>query len=277
MIDSFAKLNLLDSNDITDVHHYSKLESKQSGDTDSETITYDFCSLDDIKHADSWPHEHFDYKLNKHGFRFGEIPVEADMAAFGCSFTFGTGLPEHMIWHNILAKERNETCLNFGIGGASIKTITDVFCIVSKHIKIKKAIFLLPSIPRIQLAKKHPVSNEIDYLSVIPGHDSKLCKYYDIDSHNFYKYLPEEEMYKITRDHIYLTELLASIRGIEVYYSSWDPDTYAFLKQINFNHGKLLPNWWTPLHLIGETARDKSHPGPAHHKYWSNRIKNYIK
>jgi len=275
MIDSFAKLNLLDSKSLADFHSYSKLEAKHVAVSDHNGVTYDFCSLDDMKHADEWQHEQFKYEINEHGFRFDNMPTETELAAFGCSFTFGTGLPTHMLWHNLLT----EDSLNFGLPGASIKTITDVFCIASKHIKIKKAIFLLPSIPRMQIAKHHPVNDKIDYLNAMPGLDSKLCEYYNINTHEIYKYLPEEELYKIARDQIYLTELIAKIRGIDIYYSSWDPESYDFLSKMNFTHGTILPVWYTPHHLGdgNDLARDKHHPGPEHHKYWINSIKDHIK
>lgn len=277
MIDSFAKLNLLDSSDITDVHHYSKLESKQLGNVGSDIAVYDFYSIDDLKYADQWPHEQFDYRINNHGFRYNETPPAVDIAVFGCSFTFGTGLPAHMLWHNILADSRNETCLNFGIPGASIKSITDVFCIVSKHIKIKKAIFLLPSNSRIQIAKTHPSEEKVDYLSAIPGHDSKLCAYYNLDTNGLYKYLPDEETMKVAKDQVYLTEYLAKNRGIDLYYSSWDPTTYELLSKMDLKHSTLLPPWWTPVELVEDKARDNYHPGPGHHKYWFNDIKELIK
>jgi hypothetical protein len=277
MNDSFAKLNVLNSAQLSDVNHYSRLEAKDRVIADVGTTTFQFYSIDELKHMDKWQYDQFDYVVNKHGFRFEETPAETDLAVFGCSFTFGMGLPNEMLWHNILAKEMNTSCLNFGMCGASIKSMIDVFCIVSKHIKIRRAVFLLSSLMRSQIAKKHPLNGEVDYLSAIPGHDSMLCKSYGIDSANFYKFMHEEEFYKDARNEIYLSEYVAANRGIDVYYGSYNIDTIGLLKSMSFTNGVLLPPWRTPSDLMLDFARDNMHPGPKHHKYWANEIKPFIK
>lgn len=229
-----------------------------------------------MKYAHEWPYP-FTYVVNEHCFRFEEIPTETDLAVFGCSFTFGLGLPKEMLWHDILAKELNLSCLNFGMCGASIKSIVDVFCIVSKHIKIKKAIFLLPSIVRTQIAKTHPLIDRVDYLTAFPGHPSQLCNSYSINNEGYFKYFPEEELNKDAKESVYLSQFVAKHRGIDAYYGSWDPDTIKLLKAMQFTNGTLLPEWWTPVHLSDDKARDKMHPGPEHNKYWANEIKPFIK
>lgn len=276
MNENFANLNVLDSLSLTDTHHYSKLEAKDKVIADTGTTTFDFYSIDDLKYAGEWG-EPFTYVVNQHGFRFEEIPTETDLAVFGCSFTFGLGLPKEMLWHNILAKELNLSYLNFGMCGASIKSIIDVFCIVSKHIKIKRAIFLLPSLMRTQLAKTHPSKDTVDYLSAIPGHNSHLCNSYGLDTESYYKSLPEEELQKDAKEAVYLSEYIAQHRNIDIYYNSWDPDTQKLLKSMKLKNGVVVPDWWTPDYLQGDVARDKMHPGPNHHKYWANEIKPFIK
>ena len=277
MNDNFAKLNILDSKCLSDVDHYSKLEAKDKAIADTGTTTFDFYSIDDLKYAHEWPHEPFTYVINQHGFRFEEIPTETDLAVFGCSFTFGLGLPNEMLWHNILAKELNLSCLNFGMCGSSIKSIIDVFLIVSKHIKIKKAIFLLPSIERSQIAKTHPLQDRVDYLTAMPNQQSHLCNSYSIDTVKYFKYMPEEELQKDAKESIYLSQYVAQHRGIDAYYASWDPNTTVLIKAIEFNNGVLLPDWWTPVELSDDKARDKMHPGHGHNKYWADKIKPYIK
>jgi hypothetical protein len=277
MNNNFIKFNVLDSKNLSDVQHISKLEAKDKVIADTGTTTFDFYSIDDLKYAPDWPHTPFTYVVNQHGFRFEEIPAETDLAVFGCSFTFGLGLPNEMLWHNILAKELNISCLNFGMCGSSIKSIIDVFLIVSKHIKIKKAIFLLPSIERSQVAKTHPLQDRVDYLTAMPNQPSQLCNAYSIDTTKYFKYMPEEELQKDALEAIYLSEYVAQHRGIDAYYGSWDPNTFALIKAVEFKNGVLLPQWWTPVEFSDDKARDKMHPGPRHNKYWASEIKPFIK
>ena len=277
ILDSFAQLNLLDSTDILDVRYFTANEIRvQSIKKDGVTI-FDFFSMDDLNYADKWKHPPFDYKMNYLGFRMEEVPKEVDIAVFGCSFTFGLGLPTEMLWHNLLAKELNMSCANFGVAGASAKTIIEIFLIVSKHIKIKKAIFLLPTFTRMQIAKHNELSNRVQNLSAIPGHESQLCVAYGIDTHVLFKALPNEELYKIVKNEIYLAEYVANNRGIETYFGAWEEESANFLEIMNLKYGTKLPQWHTPAECVGDLARDQMHPGPKHQEYWFNNIKDIIK
>lgn len=277
ILDSFAQFNLLDSSNILDVRYFTANEIKaQSIKPDGVTI-FDFYSMADLNCADKWPHDQFDYRMNYLGFRMEEVPKEVDIAVFGCSFTFGLGLPKEMLWHSLLSKELNQTCLNFGLAGASVKTIIDIFLIVSKHIKIKKAIFLLPTFTRMQVAKHNQLSNTVQNLSAIPGHESQLCIAYGIDTHNLFKSVPNEELFKIAKNEIYLAEYIAKDRGIETYFGAWEEESAGFLSLMDLKHSTKLPAWYTPAECVGDLARDQMHPGPKHHQYWFNSIKHLIK
>ncbi len=146
-------VNLLDSESLDDVTGYTKTEHVTWTD---EPYRIDFASRGEIEHASTWKGPNFDYYFNKLGFRFSDdIPSSIDIGAFGCSFTAGLGLPDNYLWHNLLASELQLTSLNFGVSGASAKSITDLFLIVSKHIQMKHAVFLLPSYNRMQIGIKH--------------------------------------------------------------------------------------------------------------------------
>jgi hypothetical protein len=278
MNENFAKLNLLKSSSIEDVKHYSTTNTSTVGLPVGEITQFLYYSPGDIQYAHTWEYEQFDYMINHLGFRNTEIPKETDIAVFGCSFTFGLGLPIEMIWHTILADRLNTKVANYGVPGASIKTITDLAMIISNHTKINKAIFLLPTYSRMQVAKTSPFEDEVNYLSIIPNHKSELCKKYEIEAELLVKSTPDEEMFKVLRDSVYLVDHIFKERNIKTYFSSWDPDTYEFLTYMDLQ-GVLLPDWTSKgmQQATTDLARDKLHPGPVHQQQFVDKIIDYIK
>lgn len=274
----FAKLNYLNSSSIEQVKHFSALTTLVSNLPKGELTNFPYFSAGDIEHAASWQYDQFDYVINDLGFRNDEIPTQTDLAIFGCSFSFGTGLPVNMLWHTLLANKLNIKASNYGVPGASIESVINISLIISNHTKINKAIFLLPAYSRIQVAKTSPYKDEVNYLSIIPNHKSELCMAYGIDTEMLVKSTPDEEMFKTLRDNLYFVDYIFKQRDIKTYYSSWDPDTYKFMKQMNLQ-GCLLPEWTSNGLHQAETdlARDKLHPGPEHQQQFVDKIFNYIK
>jgi len=265
--------NLLDSQDFNDVVPYTKVEHKM---LTVDAYTTDFASINDMKYAELWQGEQFNYSYNRYGFRhIDSIPESVDVGAFGCSFTAGLGLPEHMLWHKLLSTNS----YNFGVSGASAKSVFDLFLITSNHVKIKNAVFLLPSLDRVQIAATNPLLSRISYLSVLPTLKSELAFIHGVDSELVYKVLPEEELIKTFRNDAYLVDHIAKERGINLYMSTWDSLTYEILTQLKFKHCIVLPAWISESQEQADTdlARDRMHPGPIHHQQWVNKIKHFIK
>jgi hypothetical protein len=274
MNQEFAQLNLLDSKSLYDIKPYSVY-------TTAPHVGYvlDYLGRDELENAEKWPYEHFTYNINTFGFRNPEFDNETDLAAFGCSFTHGTGLADHMLWHNILAKDLNMHVTNFGLPARSIASIVDMFLIVSKHIKIKHAVFLFPSISRLQIAKKHVQHDYISYLNTSADYVSAVNESYELKNDYLYRAIPEEEMHKICRNQVYLLEHMARLRDIKVYISSWEEQTYDFLKKLDLNSAILLAPWRSGSMEFADNdkARDGKHPGPKHHVKWASEIRDSIK
>jgi hypothetical protein len=266
-----AKLNLLNSKSLDDILSYSTSYPNEIN------YTTDFFGHDDIKYSDSWQKEHFNYKINNYGFRGTDLPNSTDIAAFGCSFTFGTGLPEEMLWHRLLSVELNKTSVNFGLPSRSISSMIDMFLILSQHIQIKNAVFLFPSLTRLQIAKNHPNLDILTHLNICNDVNSAVNKDFGIDSSDIYRSIPLEDMYKICKNQIYLLDYIARLRNISIYISSWENQTYNFLKLMELESIVLLPEWTSQYVPIDDKARDKKHPGPLHHVKWMNQIKGFIK
>jgi hypothetical protein len=193
-----------------------------------------------------------------------------------------------MLWHHHLANSLGKTVINFGLPGLSIESIIDLFLITSKHINIKHAVFLLPTYTRKQIAKVNPKTNKIQHVPILHNlPESALAKYYSIDVDAVYRALPDEELLKIAKDKIYLAEHISKLRKVNMYFSSWDPDSYDMLQHMGLEDSKLLPRWHSKLlprwqsanydQLTNDLARDGKHPGPEHHRDWASHIIDYIK
>jgi hypothetical protein len=270
--------NLLNSSDITDIRSFSPLVDQYS--LTNNPIVVEYQSPGEMWYQDKWPYPSFNYSIHQHGYRFENIPNEVDIAAFGCSFTFGQGLSSDMIWHHQLANSLGKTVINFGLPGLSIESVIDLFLIASKHINIKHAIFLLPTYTRKQIAKINPKTNKVQHVPILPNlPESALAKYYCIDVDAVYRALPDEELLKIAKNKIYLAEYIGKLRGVTTCFSSWDPDAYDMLHHMSLKDSVLLPRWQSANYdqLTNDLARDGKHPGPEHHRDWASHIIDYIK
>ena len=282
---NLLQLNLFDC-PIDNVKHYTIVSTRSDLVTKSGNLLSQvpvFTTLEK-ENKDSWEHEDFDYKLSELGFRdknlVDDVDFDIDLAVFGCSYTFGIGLPHHAIWYNQL--DSNLTTYNFGQPGASIKVIADIFHIVSSHMKIKKAVFLLPNYTRDLIAFNNPESfktNDIEFVHLMPNmtrFPDSLQRYQDIH-HIHYKYTSDAEFVRKMKDEVYLIEQMSKYKNIELFMSSWDEPTYRLLSGMNLQYAKVLEQFTWPTDESKKVlARDKMHPGMPHHKYWADQIKDIV-
>lgn len=229
-------------------------------------------------YKDKWVHEDFDYKLSELGFRDTDLPAQVDLAAFGCSYTFGLGLPEYSVWHKLLAKNNNISAYNFGQPGASIKSIADIFHIISNHVKIDKAIFLLPAYTRFLMAGQRV--DRVKLFSLLPTKSTHTgdTSLFSINSDELYKHTPDIEFIRKMKDDVYAIEQLAKHKNVKLFISSWDRPTYDLLKFMDFKYAKLIEEWTCPKDPAKQKdlARDNLHPGMSHHKYWAEEIQHQV-
>jgi hypothetical protein len=234
-------------------------------------------SKEEKDNIDSWEYEDFDYEFSTLGFRDKEIPKEIDLAAFGCSFTFGNGLPFYKLWFNQL--NRDLVTYNFGQPGASIKAVSDIFHIVTNNVRIKKAVFLLPNYTRDLITHKSahlPQWNNIRFVNLMPKLSQFQIELTPLHE-GHYKYTPDEEFIRKMKDEIYLIDYMARLKNIEIFFSSWDEPTYQLLTCLNLKHAKIINQWvWPKNNLDRVKARDKMHPGMYNHKYWADQIRDIV-
>jgi hypothetical protein len=270
---SLCKINILDSTTLDDVKFYMTPTLLPNHNL-NYVREYKYFGLEEEKFESHF--EPFTYKINQYGFREERVDQEIDTGAFGCSFTFGQGLPSNSLWHQIIAEKCNQKIFNFGVPGCSAQSILEIFCIVSKHIKMRNALILLPSYNRMQIAKINP-SNRISLLTCIPSHSSIFNKDCGLVESDVYKVLPDEEFIKDIKNSIYIAEHIAKLRNINLSVSTWDKDTYGILEKMRFSNIQLMPQWSSAPELVKDRARDGRHPGLEHHKVHALKFLPFVK
>lgn len=188
----------------------------------------------------NWLGSNFTYKFNTNGFRCQEFNSSPCMLAFGCSLTFGIGLPEEHTWPYIVAKELGLTCYNFGIPGAS----NDTAYRFAKHwipkLKPRVVILYSPAPDRLEL-----VTEEKCY-TYIPGKPTIN---------------PGSEFYKMWITNSDNGELNQA-KNID-----------AIAHQCSINSVKFMHVYGNELNKI-DLARDLQHPGVQTNLNYANLILN---
>lgn len=264
------KLNLHDA-ELKDVKNYTLVSTRPGLDI-KQRISVNCFNNREYQLKDEWAGYDFSYDISEYGFRDVDLPNEIDFGIFGCSFTFGQGLPVDFLWHKIIANKLNVGTYNFGQPAAGIKSIVDIFLIISKFSILKNIIFLLPPYQRQLYAAEN--ENHINFLPILPAYESDLEKNYLINSRGIFQNTPDIELLKRFKDELYLVDYICTTKNINMYCSSWDHKTYEILNHMNFNNCKILPEWTSSEveNYRDDLARDKMHPGQNHHNVWANKI-----
>lgn len=221
---------------------------------------------------------YFTYESNSTGFRDTEILTDVDICYYGCSVTFGAGVPIEARFSNVLDKKMNYKSNNFAISGIGNYEIFKLFLVTSRFINMKKAVIVFPDIHRLTLPLAWE-SKEVCYTRFHPNYYDlyedknvrKICK-------NYYS-LPEIFYYDR-----FLTDLesiieIAKLKNIELYISSWRVDI-DLLKELTKNHShvKIID-----VMILDNKGRDcviqhvGAHPGIDAHNHYAELIAKLIK
>lgn len=261
MSEFFYSFNPYNPKNLDEVKNFTTRYINDDGD-----YTTAFFGYNDNKFLNEWKYPSFSYTFNNLGFRYSPLRSEADIGAFGCSYTFGQSLPNEFLWHSKLSKLTGLSVLNFGVASAGIENAVNIFCVVSKFIKLKKAIFLLPHYSRITYGESK--YNKPELVNINP---------HDANYEFLYKTLSTEEFHRRAKLELYKAEHIAKLYNIELYYGTYQRDVTNLLNSMTFNYAKILPEWTSAFKGSEEDkARDQFHPGPLHHENWANLIKPFI-
>lgn len=266
---SVLKLDLFPGKKKSGYHHYlHDTERKQSERAFIKGSTnYD-------------PYNTFEYFLNELGFRGHTCPpVESkqNIAFFGCSFTFGIGLPEEDHFVKMINDNFGITTFNFGIPGGGIPKIARVFEALCRFQKLNIAIFNLPHVGRIEYPFVYgnekgdfTISNMIlNHNHVSPYEDVVRVKLADTLSD---LYLKQEYV----RNLAYI-EHVASIYNVKVGFTSWDIPAHDLISTYFIDDPEKVLPWFQYVEYDGKNrARDGAHPGKQSSVVFVKKVTPYI-
>jgi len=169
------------------------------------------------------------YYLNSHGFRGKEITGKEDILIGGCSFTFGSGVPEEKIWGIQVANNMSLSYVNLGYPGASVLSIINsIFAYFKEYGNPKILICLFPDLDRIQL----PVDNKIwtsksdklneDLARIFLGEHHHNLPKYSKAPHNIEDVMPLSVPRWISIKYIQILEQYCRSSNIKFIWSTWD-------------------------------------------------------
>ena len=200
------------------------------------------------------------YKINRYNFReYWDFESEKKkIGFFGCSFTFGEGIPYEKTFVNIVSNKLKLNPFNFGVGGSSLQRIARTFSAVVKIIKLDYAVFTLPNWKRQMYT-----NDEGKIINLIPNFPT-----------NIYSNLTEQisqidEEYFVVQTVSFINWIMdiAENNKIKIIFSSWHPGVNN-LCQILYPELTI-----SPFEVIDEKeARDRMHPGEKSQLAHANQI-----
>ncbi len=162
------------------------------------------------------------YTVSDLGFRL-DNPLDfitKGVSVFGCSITYGIGIPTEKTFCGQLQKLIELPVYNFGVPGAGIQKITKAFIALNNQFKLKTAIFVLPSMHRFELIGL----DEFDELfteSYVPNFtpiNPSRQAIYDLA----YTHFDDIHFLNETVKHTAMIKANAKANGTEVHFLTWD-------------------------------------------------------
>jgi hypothetical protein len=117
----------------------------------------------------NWIDKKINYCINKYGFRSTMFNKSSDALFFGCSNSFGIGLPEDYIWTTMIKNELNISGYNLSVPGGSMDSIFRLSNYWIEKLKPKFIFILEPDPSR----KEYILKNELFHLVPKPPKNEK--------------------------------------------------------------------------------------------------------
>ena len=206
------------------------------------------------------------YHVNQYGFRGNiDFTTKNNIATFGCSVTYGVGLPESDTYSKLVASSLNKNLYNFGAPGSGIGKMCRYFSSTSDWFDYDTALFVFPNLYRVE----HPT---IDHENLVIGRNLLPSDETYTQLKTTFMYLDDEHFFvDLYRNLNHILSVAAS-KNIKVFFSSWDDLTYKHLKKyLGKDSDKLLPPF-NDKRVTVSFARDGKHSGGELHKNFANKI-----
>jgi hypothetical protein len=201
------------------------------------------------------------YEINSLGLR-GEVDLDADVLASGCSITFGIGVPEEGRWTNILSNKMNKSVMNLGNPGGSVATICKHIISYCMNNKMPKEIFcLMPDFARSMVVvdkefyrsgvnrKDVGTGNHLQLMFCNPRikTDGKTVVMETRDKRNIEDSVSPHQLILDAVDYIYILESFCLVNNIKLYWTTWDAPSSMVMEELSSLEDFKLKNF-VPLY-----------------------------
>ena len=154
-----------------------------------------------------------EYKINSDGYRSKEFSKDDKIVAAGCSFTFGSGVPESAIWSNFLGEKLGVAIPIVASPGASISfVVEELFSYFNTYGNPKTVVCLFPNQERLDVPcdNKLVINTEgVPRVVMVDARDSSVLAN---------KYLKRPyNVEDITTEDMAIYRSIKSIRALEQY------------------------------------------------------------
>ncbi len=117
-----------------------------------ETLKYIYTNFFEYKNKNTKEPYGLMYSFNENGYRSDTFKSGTEMLVTGCSFTFGSGIPEEFRWGNILADKIGLSHSNLAIPGSSVtKQVRDIFAYFKDFGHPKYIVAMFPVFNRMEI------------------------------------------------------------------------------------------------------------------------------
>jgi hypothetical protein len=186
------------------------------------------------------------YEFNQEGFRSDDIePGAPCIAAFGCSFTMGIGLPKQDVWPWIVGQALGLRVYNFAIGGKSADWCFRLAEYWVPKLNPTVAIMCAPPRHRFELILNNDTGENTTYSSHETHSDSYIQSWFTVDENSRLNTVKNRLAFKALCDQVGVPNL-----------------NYDCMRQFARSREEV------------EYARDHMHAGPRGHHMFAEKILN---
>ena len=204
-----------------------------------EVVGHRYLYNPDKPHLNDWVN--LSYRINTHGFRGDEMPTEPkprSVMAFGCSNTFGIGMPEAQIWPTLVGNTLKMRCYNMGYPAGSLDKAFRLMMAWIPKVKPKHVFLLEPPGVRYE-----SISHSMGYFD----HNSNKI-------HGVPLRFEHEDEWILHREKT-LRAIHSLCEQFETPITIYNPDSHEYAQGITKLIGRV------------DSARDLFHPGRNCHIY----------
>ena len=205
----------------------------------------------------NWIDKDIIYQFNSRGFRTPEFTDKENFLVLGCSFTCGVGLPEEMMWANLLSKSLGLDVWNLGVGGSGSDTCYRIADHYIPKLRPRYVIMLEPEHARTEIfAAVHGVSV---WPQIVRPDINDSMRY--LTDNNYMKtwWLYDENSRIRAQKCVQAIAYLCYKYHVEFYH----------YKAVDFISQKF---WKLMSGVLVDVARDLAHPGPATNQCFAKQV-----